>query len=293
MLMPSGVANRPLPSRAGRGSLAVSQLSKSYGEGDSAVHVLDALDFRADPGEFICIVGPSGVGKTTLLRCLAGLASPTSGVVSIDGVRLNEPSPHVSVVFQDYGRSLMPWMTALENVEFPLIGKGVSKRQRRDESLEALQRVGLDGVGDRYPWQMSGGMQQRVAIARALAYRAEIILADEPFASVDAQTRLALEDLLLELRASLDITVVLVTHDVDEAIYLGDRVVVLSGRPASVVDVIDIGFGRHRSQITTRSAPEFGSLRARVLSEISGGTKMVKDGTPPTGNINCNSERKE
>lgn len=255
-----------------RGTLEVAQLRKSYGEGPNEVRVLDGLDFHASPGEFVCLVGPSGVGKTTLLRCLAGLEAPTSGVVSIAGVKLDEPSPDISVVFQDYGRSLLPWMTAIENVEFPLLSKGVPRRRRRDESLEALQRVGLAGVGDRYPWQMSGGMQQRVAIARALAYRAKIVLADEPFASVDAQTRLSLEDLLLTLRDSLGITVVLVTHDVDEAIYLGDRVVVLAGRPASVVDVIDVGFGKNRSQLTTRSEPEFGSLRARVLREIQGGS---------------------
>lgn len=270
MLMPSRIDNifETVPVR--RGTLEVSNLQKSYGEGENTVHVLGGLDFRACPGEFICIVGPSGVGKTTLLRCLAGLTPPTSGTVSIDGRRLDEPSPDVSVVFQDYGRSLMPWMTALENVALPLMGKGVSKRQRLAESIEALNRVGLNGVGDRYPWQMSGGMQQRVAIARALAYGAKIILADEPFASVDAQTRLALEDLLLQLRASLGVTVVLVTHDVDEAIYLGDRVVVVSGKPANVVDVIDVNFGRDRSQLTTRSDPNFGSLRARILREIRG-----------------------
>ena len=170
--------------------LVVEGLSKSYGAGDGAIKVLSNLNLRVDPGEIISIVGPSGAGKTTLLRCLSGLLAPTAGSVHVGGTRVTEPQPEIGLVFQDYRGSLMPWMRAAENVAFPLEGKGVPKAAApRAGAGHCLADVGLPDSGDRYPWQLSGGMQQRVAIARALAYDAHILLMDEPFGSLDAQTR--------------------------------------------------------------------------------------------------------
>ena len=163
---------------------------------------------------------------------------------------------------------MMPWMSVLENVAFPLQGRGVQKSERNLRALEALQVVGLTESAQKYPWQLSGGMQQRVAIARALAYESSILLMDEPFGSLDAQTRFDLEDLVLRLRQDLGITIVVVTHDIDEAVYLGDSVVVFGGRPSHIVDDVEVPLGRDRNQLTTKGQPTFIELRTRVLEEI-------------------------
>ena len=244
--------------------LVVQGVSKSYG----AVNVLSDLNLRVEPGEVLCIVGPSGAGKTTLLRCLSGLIQPSSGTVLVGDQAISEPVAEIGIVFQDYRGSLMPWMKAIENVAFPLQGKGMGKAERYARARECLEAVGLPGVGERYPWQLSGGMQQRVAIARALAYDAHILLMDEPFGSLDAQTRFDLEDLVLSLRQRLSISIVVVTHDIDEAVYLADRVVVLSGHPATVIDTVTIELGADRDQIATKADPRFVDYRSRVLSQI-------------------------
>jgi len=257
-----------LDERRARHALAVEGLSKAYGEGADAVRILEDLDVRVDPNEIVCIVGPSGVGKTTLLRCLAGLLAPTAGTVTFGTDRMTGPISQVGVVFQDYSRSLLPWMRTGENVAFPLQGKGMRRAERHALAQQCLSAVGLPDAGRKYPWQLSGGMQQRAAIARALAYQSEVLLMDEPFASVDAQTRFDLEDLVLDLRKRLGISVVVVTHDIDEAVYLADRVVVLSGHPATVVDVVDVPFGQDRDQIQTKAEPAFTEARARILGRI-------------------------
>ncbi|WP_335976781.1 ABC transporter ATP-binding protein [Streptomyces sp. CA2R106] len=249
-------------------SLIVEDVCKSFGHGADEHRVIEGLSLRVDPGEFVCVVGPSGAGKTTLLRCLSGLARPTSGTVRYGDEQVTRPLADIAVVFQDYRGSLMPWMRVRENVAFPLQGTGVRKAERTERAEECLAAVGLDGVGDKYPWQLSGGMQQRVAIARGLAYNAPVLLMDEPFGSVDAQSRFDLEDLTLSLRARLGITVVVVTHDIDEAVYLGDRVVVLGGSPTTVVDNLTVGLGAERDQITTRADARFTELRSRVLTLI-------------------------
>jgi len=244
--------------------LDISDVSFSYG----SLPVLRGLNCRVRKGEFLCIVGPSGTGKTTLLQCLAGLRLPTGGSVVFNGKTVTEPPAALAVVFQDYSRSLMPWLTAEDNITLPLRSAGIDRDTRRERALRALEEVGLVGVEKKYPWQLSGGMQQRVAIARALAYQPAAIIMDEPFASVDAQTRADLEDLTLRVRDHFGITVVLVTHDIDEAVYLADRVMVLSGRPATVADLVDVDLGQQRDQIETKAMPEFARLRSHIYRLI-------------------------
>ncbi|MFV0319218.1 MAG: ABC transporter ATP-binding protein [Microbacterium sp.] len=245
--------------------LAVEHLRKRFG----ATKVLGDVTFTAAAGEFVCIVGPSGVGKTTLLRCLAQLGPADEGRVLLDGAVVTAPPAKMAVVFQDYSRSLMPWMRVGANVELPLRRSKLSRVQRRERVQLALRDVGLAHASDLYPWQMSGGMQQRAAIARALAYRPEVLIMDEPFASVDAQTRADLEDLMLDLRERLGVTIVLVTHDIDEAVYLSDKVVVLSGRPATVTETVRVKLPSPRDQIATKAELEFLSLRAHIHGLIS------------------------
>ena len=245
-------------------ALTIEGLTKDFGDH----RVLEGLDLVVQPGEFVCIVGPSGAGKTTLLRCLSGLMPPTSGAVRYGDKSVDRPLSEIAVVFQDYRGSLMPWMRVWDNVAFPLQSRGIAKNERRELAQQALESVGLGDTAEQYPWQLSGGMQQRVAIARALAYDSPILLMDEPFGSVDAQTRFELEDLILRLRDSLGLTIALVTHDIDEAVYLSDRVVVVAGKPTRVIDDIAIDLGAERDQIETKADPRFAELRSRVMHEI-------------------------
>jgi len=248
--------------------LEVRAVSKQYGSGRNAVRVLEGLDLRVDAGEVVSLVGPSGISKTTLLKTIAGLQAPTEGEVVVTGRPVAGPPREMALVFQDYGRSLMPWLTVAKNVRMPLRHLDLGKDETARRCSEALTAVGLEDADRKYPWQLSGGMQQRVAIARALAYRPEILVMDEPFASVDAQTRFELEDLTLALRRQFDMTILIVTHDIDEAVYLGDRVVVLGGRPASVSRVLTVDLPRDRHQDTTRADERFVALRTEVLHLI-------------------------
>jgi NitT/TauT family transport system ATP-binding protein len=250
--------------------LSVRTLAKAYNAGkpDEKLAIAE-VSFEVAKGEFVCVVGPSGAGKTTLLRCLSGLLGPTSGEVRFEGTPLRTVPDRLSVVFQDYSRSLFPWLTVNRNVAVPLKVAGVRKQLREARIKEVLHAVGLGDVGRSYPWQLSGGMQQRVAIARALAHQPDLLLMDEPFASVDAQTRFDLEDLILTVRRELDITVVLVTHDIDEAVYLADRIVVLSRAPSRVEEIVDVPLERPRSQLGTRSSEEFGRLRRHLMELVT------------------------
>jgi NitT/TauT family transport system ATP-binding protein len=248
--------------------LEIDSLSKTYGEGPRRFAAIGNISFGVKPGELLCVVGPSGCGKTTLVRCLSGLVRPSSGTLSMHGRPIDGPPEQLAVVFQEYGRSLMPWMTVRHNVALPLRHKSLNAARRNALVEGALASVGLSHCMDQYPWQLSGGMQQRVAIARALAYQPQVLLMDEPFASVDAQTRAELEDLILRLRTELGVTVLLVTHDIDEAIYLGDRVVVLTRSPTSVQELLDVDLPAPRDQVTTKMLPRFTELRARVFAEI-------------------------
>jgi len=248
--------------------LEIDHLHKAYGTGPAAVTAVEDVTLTAHPSEMLCIVGPSGCGKTTLLRCISGLIPPTSGTVTVDGEVVTAPPRSMALVFQDYSRSLLPWMTVHANVVLPLKARRMPRAERDELAAGALAAVGLEGHGHRHPWQLSAGMQQRVAIARALAYEPGILLLDEPFASVDAQTRADLQDLLLNVWHRTNLTVLLVTHDVDEAAYLADRIVVLSASPALVKETIDVELPRPRDQIRTRQLPEFADLRGRVFASV-------------------------
>jgi NitT/TauT family transport system ATP-binding protein len=212
----------------------------------------------------VSIVGPSGCGKSTLLRCIAGLLPPTSGTVTLSGALVERVPDRLSVVFQDYSRSLYPWLTVQDNVALPLRRTERSRKVRRAKADESLAQIGLPGVGQKYPWQLSGGMQQRVAIARALACDPALLLMDEPFGSVDAQTREDLEDLTLRVRSERGITILLVTHDIDESVYVGDRVVVLTPGPDRILADLRVNLPAPRDQITTKELPEFVQLRTEV-----------------------------
>ncbi|GLY06789.1 ABC transporter ATP-binding protein [Actinoplanes sp. NBRC 101535] len=248
--------------------LEVKGLRKVYQAGGREVEALRDLTFTVDRGELVCLVGPSGCGKTTLLRCVAGLLDPSGGEVAVDGKAVDGPPPGMAVVFQEYGRSLFPWMTVKANVELPLKQKKVPKPRRAELVEQSLDAVGLTGNADAYPWQLSGGMQQRVAIARAVAYEPRTLLMDEPFAAVDAQTRADLEDLVRSLWKRLDVTILFVTHDIDESVYLGQRVVMLSSSPTVVQDELTIDLPAERDQLTTRADPRFAELRTKVYQQI-------------------------
>ncbi len=245
--------------------LDVAHLHHEYAAGSVAI---DDVTFGVGAGEVVSIVGPSGCGKTTLLRCVSGLMTPTDGSVRLLGEQVDGVPDGLAMVFQDYSRSLFPWNKVRGNVDFPLRYRDVAAGERRERVDESLAAVGLTGHEDKFPWQLSGGMQQRVAIARALAYRPQLMLMDEPFASVDAQTRSDLEDLVLDVRRRYDMTMLVVTHDIDEAVYLADRVVVLSGAPSHVVEVVDVELSGARDQIDTKSSPEIADLRRTVARLI-------------------------
>ncbi|MHA6619086.1 ABC transporter ATP-binding protein [Pseudonocardia sp. DLS-67] len=248
--------------------LEVVGLSKTYGEGERATRAIGDVSFTVEAGEFVCVVGPSGCGKTTLLRCMSGLLRPSSGQVLLGGRPIDGPPEEVGFVFQEYSRSLMPWMSVRDNIALPLRHKRLAKDERARLVEEAVRSVGLTGFIDHFPWELSGGMQQRVAIARALAYQPEILLMDEPFASVDAQTRADLEDLVLQVRTEYGITVLFVTHDIDEAAYLSDRVVVLTSAPTEVQEVLKVDLPVPRDQVETKELPEFAHLRAHIFRAI-------------------------
>jgi len=233
------------------------------------VTALDDISVDVREREFLAIVGPSGCGKTTLLRVIAGLAPPTAGDVVLNGRKIAAPPAEIVYIAQQYSKSLFPWRTVLANAEFPLEHhREVTRAERTARAMQALARVGLPDVADRYPWQLSGGMQQRVAIARALVARPTVLLLDEPFSSVDALTRMELQDLMLETWAEHALTVVLVTHDVDEAVYLSDRVAVMTAQPARIGEMLAIDVPRPRDQLSTRGLPRYLELRQYLYSRV-------------------------
>jgi NitT/TauT family transport system ATP-binding protein len=227
-------------------TLEVRELGRRFETDDGEVPALERVSFRAHRRELLCIVGPSGCGKSTLVRILAGLDAPTSGQVLLDGRPVQGPGPDRGMVFQSY--TLFPWRTVLQNVMFGPEVRGLGKVAAEAEAREWIEIVGLTRFARAYPHQLSGGMKQRVAIARALANRPRILLMDEPFAALDAQTRAQMQAYLLELWRRIDVTIVFVTHDLDEAVYLGDRIAVLGSNPGHVKEIVEVPLPRPRSR---------------------------------------------
>jgi NitT/TauT family transport system ATP-binding protein len=244
------------------GAIALSGVEIHFGEGKSAVRALNGVDLRIERGELVSILGPSGCGKSTIIGAIAGFTPISRGLLEVDAQRVAAPSPDRGVVFQQH--TLFPWKTALRNVEFGLKMRGIARGQRERAAREILQHVGLGEFLDHYPHQLSGGMQQRVALARVLVNRPRVLLMDEPFCALDAQTRLQMQEMLLSLWHELHMTVVFVTHDVDEAVFLSDRVIVLTKRPARIKAEIPVLLPRPRTHdVLTR--PDFMQLKRQAL----------------------------
>jgi NitT/TauT family transport system ATP-binding protein len=253
--------------------LSLQNVSKTFGGAGKSdgVLALDGISLEVAQHEFLAIVGPSGCGKSTLLRIAAGLMPPSSGRVEEDGRPVTAPPDRFVYLFQQYSKSLFAWRSVLDNVMFPLEHAPRSQwPSLRDQCRQYLRQVGLAGFEDRYPWQLSGGMQQRVAIARALAAQPDVLLLDEPFSAVDALTRMELQSLVLDLWKQNGFTAVLVTHDVDEAVFLADRVAVLSARPSHISEIVPVDLPRPRDQLETREDSRFLELRHHLMSALLG-----------------------
>jgi len=247
--------------------IAVDEVTKRYeSTGGEPTRALADVSFQVDPGEFVTVVGPSGCGKTTLVRLVGGLERPTSGRVSVDGESVTGPGPDRAMVFQEY--HLFPWLTVRENVVFGLVERGVSEPERRDRVASMLELVGLSDRADAYPKELSGGMKQRVGIARAFANDPQVLLLDEPFGELDAQTRRYLQGELLSLWHDSERTVVYVTHDIEEAIKLGDRIGVMGTRPGRVKTTVDVDLARPRTRETLDVA-RLEELKTRVWDLLS------------------------
>ncbi|NRI65094.1 MULTISPECIES: ABC transporter ATP-binding protein [Rhodococcus] len=240
---------------------------------------VEGINIDVAPGEFLVLVGPSGCGKSTLLDLLGGLSSPTSGRILLDGKQITGPGLDRGIVFQQY--ALLPWRTARHNIEFGLEAKGVKKSTRRELADHYLELVGLEGFADRYPHELSGGMKQRVAIARSLAFDPEVLLMDEPFAALDAQTRESLQGELLRIWKATGKTILFITHGIDEAIYLGQRVAVLTSRPGRVKTIVDIDIDRTAADV--RSGEQFRDFRHQIWTLLHGEVERARtDELDPT-----------
>ncbi|HVK98581.1 MAG TPA: ABC transporter ATP-binding protein [Dongiaceae bacterium] len=247
------------------GSVRIDGVQVLLGEGARRFEALNQVSLSVQAGEFVCLLGPSGCGKSTLLGLLAGHLKPSQGRVTVDNEAINGPAPDRGLVFQQH--TLFPWKTVLDNVTFGLKMKGLAKAERNRLALDLLAQVGLRGFEQAYPSQLSGGMQQRVEIARVLINQPRLLLMDEPFGALDAQTRLSMQSLLLEVWSRIRTTVVFVTHDIDEALFLADRVVVMSARPGRIVEQLTVPFARpRRLDITTD--PAFVALKRQCLQVL-------------------------
>jgi NitT/TauT family transport system ATP-binding protein len=249
---------------SGSGKIRFEGVRKVFRARGTEVTALDGIDLEVRDGEFLVIVGPSGCGKSTLLDLLGGLATPTAGRILVDGREITGPGLDRGVVFQQY--ALLPWRTAQGNVEFGLEAKNVPRRERAARAREYLELVGLSGFHDRYPHELSGGMKQRVAIARSLGFDPQVLLMDEPFAALDAQTRDGLQDELLRIWERTGKTVVFITHGIEEAVYLGQRVAVMTSRPGRIKQVVDIPITARSATADLRSDPEFARYRHEIWS---------------------------
>lgn len=244
--------------------LEISGLIKTYAgtRAEDALQVFNRIDFTVEKGQFFTLVGPSGCGKTTLLRMIAGLETITSGNILLNGERLNGPNEKIGLVFQEY--ALFPWRKLLENIEVGLEIKGVPAGIRRSRAMIYVKAFGLQGFENRYPKELSGGMKQRVAIARALIANPQVVLMDEPFGSLDSQTRDRMQNFLLKIWAERKDTILFVTHNVDEAVYLSDRIAVMAPRPSRILKIFDLDLKRPRD----RTSPEANQLRREILDVL-------------------------
>jgi NitT/TauT family transport system ATP-binding protein len=249
--------------------LSIRDVNKVYsGRQGEATTALMSISLEVTEGEFLAILGPSGCGKSTLLQIIAGLIDRTAGEVMLNGRTVTAPPPEMVYLFQQYSKSLLPWRTVEQNVALVFEAKRMKKREIAERCGEYLQMVGLAGFCKHYPWQLSGGMQQRVAIARALAAQPRVLLLDEPFSAVDALTRIELQSLVLDLWARQGLTVLLITHDVDEAVFMADRIAVLSSRPSTVEMVVSTGLPRPRDAMGSRELPRFLQLRHDLVTHL-------------------------
>jgi NitT/TauT family transport system ATP-binding protein len=255
----SGVANET-PPLAADSKIVIKDLYKSFRTARGETHALAGIDLSIGPAEFLCIVGPSGCGKTTLLRILAGLEVQSSGNMVISTGTGERPLN--SMVFQDH--SLFPWLTVLDNAAFGLEMRGIPRAERYDRTLQFLETVGLTKFKNHYPHQLSGGMKQRVSLVRAFINDPEVLLMDEPFAALDAQNKVILQDELVRIWEASRKTVVFITHSIDEALLLGDRIVVMTSAPGQLKEIINVEFPRPRDIFKTRALPEFGAISARI-----------------------------
>lgn len=267
--MTSTPANTAVP------KLSIEHVSKTFLIRGTSEHLtaISDIDIQVPEGEFLVLVGPSGCGKSTLLDLLGGLTTPSSGRILLDGKPITGPGLDRGIVFQQY--ALLPWRTARHNIEFGLEAKGLPKKERHEIANHYLELVGLSGFGDRYPHELSGGMKQRVAIARSLAFDPEVLLMDEPFAALDAQTRESLQDELLRIWKATGKTILFITHGIDEAVYLGQRVAVLKARPGRVKTFVDVEIDR--SGEDTRSSEQFREYRHRIWSLLHGEVERAQE----------------
>jgi NitT/TauT family transport system ATP-binding protein len=249
--------------------LTIRDVNKVYGgQKGEATTALQSISFDVKQGEFVAILGPSGCGKSTLLQIVAGLIEATAGQVALNGKPVTAPPPEMVYLFQQYGKSLLPWRTVEQNVALVFESKGIARREIAERCGKYLAMVGLASFGRHYPWQLSGGMQQRVAIARALAAQPRVLLLDEPFSAVDALTRIELQSLVLDLWTKQGLTILLITHDVDEAVFMADRIAVLSTRPSTVEMMVSTDLPRPRDAMATRELPRFLQLRHELVTHL-------------------------
>ena len=266
---------------AGQPIIEVKGVSKVFFVNGNALTVFENLSCRIEKGSFLSVVGPSGCGKSTLLKLISGLEPPTKGEVVFNGEAIAGPAKGMIYVFQQYTKSIFPWRTVIQNVEFGLTNyKKLRRDEARERCLEYIRLVGLEGYENYFPYQLSGGMQQRVCIARALICEPDVLLMDEPFSAVDALTRAILQELILRIWETIPVTILFVTHDVEEAIFLSSRVLSLSRTPATIREDIKVDLPHPRDQIKTREDEKFTALRHRLFSSIF---MQEKGGEPPAG----------
>ena len=276
--LPRGVGAQPV--------IELRNVAKRFVVNGTPVPVFDNLSYAVPAGKFLSIVGPSGCGKSTLLKLIAGLEDATSGRVLFDGGVVTGPPKGMVYVFQQYSKSIFPWRTVLGNIEFGLRSRHrMGRREARERCLDYVALMGLNGYEDYYPEQLSGGMQQRVVIARALIGEPEVLLMDEPFSAVDAMTRAILQELLLDLWERLQVTILFVTHDVDEAVFLSTDILSLGRAPGGIRDSVSIPLAYPRDQVTTRESPDFIDLRHRLFASIFDQEKQIQEKQTRAGRL--------